>query len=74
MTDQKKLISLEESNNLSKAAYEKKNPPVQNGIACPKCQAELWDPTPAQLFNGAPPQVSTKCESCKFETTRYVNQ
>ncbi len=72
MADDKKLISLEEANKAAIDNYWKKNPPAQNGIACPVCGEELWDSNPGHQYFTTPPQIATECRKCSFRSTRYA--
>jgi hypothetical protein len=66
------LISLDEYNATRglevEALYD-----APNGIACPKCGAELHDdrqPPP----NSAPPQIYARCPDCGFMGSRILSR
>jgi len=40
--------------------------PHPNGIACPKCSAELWDTDPMMMLASCPPQKNVHCPSCGY--------
>lgn len=37
-----------------------------NGIACPKCNKELWDSCPTVTLSSNPPQKNIHCPACGF--------
>ena len=45
--------------------------PQLNGIACPKCGAELYDSEPGLLLLSYPPQHAVHCGECGWKGTRY---
>jgi hypothetical protein len=68
----KKLISMEENNHVAfeNANYDY-NKPQLNGIACPKCGAELYDSEPMITMTSNPPQKSVHCSECKYKGNRF---
>jgi hypothetical protein len=44
-----------------------------NGIICPKCGKEMFDPYPDLLLLTCPPQKNTACE-CGFKSYREVGR
>lgn len=65
------LKSLDDSNE---EAFERQliGAPVKNGIACPRCGAELYDTNPDRTLTTYPPQRNTNCGSCPYTGTRYL--
>ncbi len=51
-----------------------RNPPINvpNGIACPKCHAELVDCDRRVLLTSNPPQYDIKCMACGWKGYRYA--
>lgn len=45
--------------------------PAKNGIACPKCGAELIDTNPSVVLTSNPPRYLVHCEACDYSGTRY---
>lgn len=43
--------------------------PRPNGIACPKCSAEMVDTSPNISLTSNPPQKYVHCPACEFSTT-----
>ena len=66
------LKSLAEHNANRRKAHEPDNGPVKNGIACPKCGAELMDSDPAMLLTSNPPQKRTHCSECDYTGYRVA--
>jgi DNA-directed RNA polymerase subunit RPC12/RpoP len=50
-------------------AQRKLNEPHPNGLACPKCGAELWDSNPMIVLASYPPQKNVHCPSCNYRTS-----
>jgi len=46
------------------------NKPALNGIACPKCGAELMDTNPGILLTSNPPKCYIGCSKCDYSGTR----
>lgn len=44
--------------------------PRLNGIACPKCGAELADSDPNVVLTSLPPQMRVHCSSCDYRGYR----
>lgn len=67
----KKLITLEDFNKSREGIhiYEQKQ---LNGIACPKCNNELYDTNPLIALASNPPRKSIHCEKCEYKGTRIV--
>lgn len=69
----KKLISLEQHEELVRIAYWPSCPNGPNGIACPQCQVELLDTgIPFTFMPGAPREVITKCPACDYHSSRRL--
>ena len=72
MNDSMKLIgyrrlrSLEDANEHARRAYRLVTEPHANGIACPKCGAELWDSNPMVALTSYPPQAHVHCPACDY--------
>lgn len=64
----KPLKQLDEYNAERAAFYEAlRNPPRKgNGIACPKCGAELFDSELNMTLSSNPPQKHVRCSVCEF--------
>jgi len=64
----KKLKNLDEYN----AQHNKlhwhlnSNEPQLNGIACPKCGAELYDSNPMEILTSMPPKKKVRCSKCGY--------
>ena len=67
----KKLKSLEEHNKAVLFDESKIRPPQGNGIACPKCGAELRDDNDGVVLTSNPPQFHVHCSSCTWKGTRF---
>lgn len=44
--------------------------PCRNGIACPRCSAELWDSSPMLSLTSFPSQKNVHCDACGFRGFR----
>lgn len=64
----KKLISLEEHNNIFNA-FQYENVKVGNGISCPNCEEELMD-SDNYILTSNPPSRNVKCSKCIFKSYR----
>jgi predicted Zn-ribbon and HTH transcriptional regulator len=63
----KKLKTLEVHNaQASSAQFVWNNEPQLNGIACPKCGAELYDTYPMQTLTSMPSQKNVHCSVCDY--------
>ena len=62
------MISLDEHNysRASAQADAYSNDPKRNGIACPKCSAELFDSDPMTTLASCPPKKTVHCDSCSY--------
>jgi len=69
----KKLKSLEEHNAINSTFHwgMMGQSPVPNGIACPKCGAELLDTQPNVTLTSMPPQKNVGCSSENCDYTGY---
>lgn len=69
----KTLKTLEESNTQNRKYFYQMsdNSPKLNGIACPKCGAELLDSTPDIVLTSYPPQFNIHCSKCDYKGYRY---
>ncbi len=68
-------MSLEDWNNRAGHRYGepwKSSMNVPNGIACPKCHAELVDCDRRVLLTSAPPKYDIKCMACGWKGYRYA--
>jgi len=72
--ENKKLIPLDQYNQKRREQYNfLSNAQLnKNGIACPKCSAELVDDDPSLLFMSCPPQQAIKCLTCNYSGTRVI--
>ncbi len=72
--ENKKLIPLDKYNQKRREQYDLINQRHynKNGIACPKCSAELVDDDPSLLFMTDPPQQAIKCLTCNYSGTRVI--
>ena len=69
----KPLKQLDEHNAERRAFYEAlRNPRKGNGIACPKCGAELFDSDTNMTLSISPPQKSVHCTACEFHGYRVA--
>lgn len=66
------LKSLAEHNRQQHQLREQRSRPHPNGIACPKCGAELWDSAPMIVLTSNPPQKSVHCRECGYRGTRLA--
>jgi hypothetical protein len=48
------------------------NKPVLNGIACPKCEEELFDTNPWMTLTSNPPKKNVHCSKCDYHGYRIV--
>ena len=66
------LKTLEEANRLALAEYDRKGWDCLNGIACPRCGAELLDSDPRYVLASYPPQLNIHCtaEGCGYRGYR----
>ena len=60
-----------EEHNAEQEFYKALSKPKQNGIACPKCGAELWDSSAMILFS-VPPRKDVHCPECDYTGYRLV--
>jgi len=67
------LISLEDHQRKYLENYRERSSDKsrRNGIACPKCGAELYDSNPMVSYSSMPPSSPIHCEECKFTGSRY---
>ena len=68
MEEKKDLKSLKEHNEQRLFFFEKtnSNAPRPNGVACPKCGAELFDSNPLMKLTSIPPQKNVHCGECSY--------
>lgn len=68
------LVSLEEHDRRRLAEIEAELDEMRhgrlNGIACPRCGAELRDSAPPLVMMSLPPQVQVHCPGCGWIGTR----
>lgn len=64
----KKLKNLAEHNATTSEYHWKMNSdePRLNGIACPKCGAELYDSSPMTTLTSMPPKKNVHCSKCDY--------
>ena len=69
----KKLKSLVEHNNISSTFHWGllQQSPAPNGIACPKCGAELLDTKPNETLTSIPPKKNVGCSRDTCDYTGY---
>lgn len=60
---EKKLMSMDEW-NASRRKRQASAPSGQTGIACPRCNAELVNPTPGSVLLSDPLQIRVACTAC----------
>ena len=62
------LKSLDEFNAERHEAHRlaNSNEPRPNGIACPKCGAELFDTNPNVILTSYPAQKNVGCKACSY--------
>jgi len=65
----KTLKSLDDFNHERRQALQKDNELRPNGIACPKCNAELLD-IPGQVLLSNPPKIPITCNACGYRGSR----
>lgn len=69
----KKLKNLEEHNKQRREKHTwLDGKPQHNGIACPKCGAELVDSRPGVVLTTYPCKVNIACPTCGYQGYRYV--
>lgn len=64
------MKTLDEFNKERLDLYRDKSNPTPNGIACPKCNNELYDSNPQFILTSYPPRKNVHCEKCAFHGTR----
>lgn len=70
----KRLQSLA-SHNAQKSALHaclNSSEPCPNGIACPKCGAELLDSDPVATLTSIPPKKNVNCPECDYRGYRVA--
>jgi len=74
MNESKKLETLEEHNARRREALMQKSREVPrlNGIACPKCGAELYDGDPWSTLLSYPPKKDVFCSKCEYRGCRIA--
>jgi DNA-directed RNA polymerase subunit RPC12/RpoP len=60
------LESLEDHNKRKHKEYQTSKQSQPNGIACPKCGAELVDTHPYLSLTSIPPQKDVNCTKCDY--------
>lgn len=68
-TKQPAMKTLEDHQREARAALPQQLTERPNGIACPKCGAELWDDLTRQLTSN-PPQTPIYCKKCGYSGSR----
>jgi len=64
------LESLSDHNQKALELHRFLTGPRSNGIACPKCGAELED-VPGKMLTSMPPQIPVRCPRCGYMGSRY---
>jgi hypothetical protein len=66
------LMNLDEYNSLRRKLYS--DEPQPNGIACPQCGEELYDPEPMVVLTSYPPQKRVICmkKDCGYSGYRIA--
>jgi len=72
--EKKELKSLEAYNQERFEQYNGISHPSHNGIACPKCGAELYDSNDGDVPKSYPPQRAVYCVKCDFRGLRFLNE
>jgi len=69
-----KLISLSEHNAQIAASVPDPflDAPRKNGVACPKCGAELFDTHPNLILSSMPPKKHVHCVKCPWRGERLA--
>ena len=64
----KKLKNLSEHNSQASSTQwaMMDSSPILNGIACPKCGAELYDSNPMVILTSMPAQKNVHCSKCDY--------
>jgi len=72
--ENKNLTPLDEHNENSRTLRMNyfSNEPRPNGIACPKCGAEMVDSNPMSVLTSMPPQKNVSCPECKYTGYRIA--
>lgn len=66
------LKTLDQHNAERLEAIRRTNEPHPNGIACPVCNAELWDSSPLDLLVSNPPKKNVHCPNCEYRGYRLA--
>jgi len=67
------LKTLAENNADAYSRYShREEEPKLNGVACPKCGAELFDTKPSVVLTSYPPQRNIHCSVCGYKGYRMV--
>lgn len=68
------LLNLNEYNESKSKWHAKFNStePIPNGIACPKCNAEMMDSDPQTILTSNPPQKRIHCSKCDYSGLRIA--
>jgi hypothetical protein len=54
---------------LSEYENERRDPPYEVawlGVACDRCRAELYNPSPGIMLTTDPPKINVRCSKCDF--------
>lgn len=70
MKNEKKLISLEEHNDIWGSIGYKNT----NGIECPNCGEELYDSDDGVVLLSSPGQKHILCYNCNYKGRRYLRK
>lgn len=66
------MITLAEFNSQKLSLDYFSNDPILNGIACPKCNSELFDSLPNMILACSPPKKDVHCSKCDYHGYRYA--
>ncbi len=66
------LTPLDRFNSKRTALFQPPYGPENNGIACPKCGYELFDPYPNMVLTSNPLQKHVQCEGCGYRGYRVA--
>lgn len=68
----KELKPLDEYNSDRRILHSYDAGPRRNGIACPRCAAELLDTSPMITLTSDPPQKEIGCSKCGYRGYRIA--
>jgi len=68
----KALRTIEEQNAQAFARVAAEDDPQPSGVACDRCQGELYYTRPHERLLSNPPQKVVQCSKCKWTGTIFV--